>query len=222
MLLPLFLIAGLLSGLLLSGAAYSASKTLLVLGDSISAEYGLPRGEGWVARLQQRAQQQKIGITLVNASISGETSSGGKTRLPALLAQHKPDIVLIELGGNDGLRGLALSDTSANLRSMITAAQQAKARVMLVGMRLPPNFGRTYTEQFFAQYAQLATQYNTALVPFLLEGVAEKPEMFQADRIHPNVTAQNRLLDNVWPHLQPLLQPGRTDAKSARPATTGK
>ena len=220
--LPLFLIAGLLIGLLLSGAAYSASKTLLVLGDSISAEYGLPRGEGWVARLQQRCEQQKMAITVINASISGETTSGGKTRLPALLAQHHPDIVLIELGGNDGLRGLALSDTTANFRNMISAAQQSKAQVILVGMRLPPNFGRTYTEQFFAQYAGLASQYQTALVPFLLDGVAEKPELFQADRIHPNTTAQNLLLDNVWPHLQPLLLGKRAGAKPARPATTGK
>ena len=204
--------------LLLPGAAYSASKTVLVLGDSLSAEYGLPRGEGWVARLQQRCEQQKIAITLINASISGETTSGGKTRLPALLAQHRPHIVLIELGGNDGLRGLALTDTSANLNAMITASQQAGAKVMLLGMRLPPNFGRSYTEQFFGQYEKLSKQHKTALVPFFLEGIAEKPELFQADRIHPNVAAQNRLLDNVWPHLQPLLR----TSPLQRTATSGK
>lgn len=195
-----------LSLLFMPVCAYSASKTVLVLGDSISAEYGLPRGQGWVALMQQRAQQQQPGIDFINASISGETSSGGKSRLPALLARHKPDIVIIELGGNDGLRGLALTDTEANFRSMINDAQQARAKVLLLGMRMPPNFGRSFTEQFAAMYVQLAKQQKTALVPFLLEGMADKPDLFQADRIHPNLQAQPLLLDNVWPTLLPWLR----------------
>jgi acyl-CoA thioesterase-1 len=176
-----------------------------VLGDSLSAEYGLPRDQGWVSLLQQRCQQKKLPVQLFNASISGETTSGGKTRLPALLAKHQPNIVIIELGGNDGLRGLPLAETEANFRAMIQAAQRANAKVLLVGMRLPPNFGRSYTEQFSKLYSRLAQQQKTALVPFLLEGIAENPQMFQADRIHPNVAAQPILLDNVWPVLMPWL-----------------
>jgi acyl-CoA thioesterase-1 len=186
--------------------AYSASKTVLVLGDSVSAEYGLERGQGWVTLMQQRCQQQRLDINFVNASISGETSSGGKTRLPALLEQHHPDLLIIELGGNDALRGLALTNTEANFRSMIKAAHEAKAKVLLLGMRIPPNWGRTYGEQFHAMYGLLAKQEQTALVPFLFEGIADKPELFQADRIHPVAAAQATLLDNVWPTLLPLLR----------------
>jgi acyl-CoA thioesterase-1 len=185
--------------------AHSASKTILVLGDSISAEYGLPRDSGWVALLRQRCQQNKIEVNIVNASVSGDTSSGGKSRLPAALQAHQPAIVIIELGGNDGLRGTKLQETEANFRAMIRAAMAAKAKVLLLGMRLPPNYGKRYTDQFFALYGQLAEQEKTALVPFLLQGMAEKPELFQADRIHPNLQAQSILLDNVWPVLAPML-----------------
>ncbi|HWX00530.1 arylesterase [Collimonas sp.] len=193
-----------LLGLVWTNNAYSAAKTILVLGDSLSAEYGLPRGSGWVALLQQRLQAEKIDATITNASISGETTSGGKTRLPALL-QRKPDIVIIELGANDALRGLQLSATESNLRAMIGAAQQAKSKVLLVGMRIPPNYGRDYTEKFFAQYATLAKQTKAALVPFLLDGVADKPDMFQADRMHPLAQAHPIILNNVWSGLKPLL-----------------
>ncbi|WP_442782560.1 arylesterase [Collimonas fungivorans] len=197
------LLLGLL-GLVWTNNAYSASKSILVLGDSLSAEYGLARGSGWVALLQQRLKAENIDGSVVNASISGETSSGGKTRLPALL-QRQPDIVIIELGGNDALRGLQLSATESNLRAMISAAQQAKAKVLLVGMRIPPNYGRDYTEKFFSLYATLAKQNKVPLIPFLLDGVADKPELFQADRIHPVAQAHPIMLNNVWTGLKPLL-----------------
>jgi acyl-CoA thioesterase-1 len=197
------LLLGLL-GLVWTNSAYSASKSILVLGDSLSAEYGLARGSGWVALLQQRLKSENLDSSITNASISGETSSGGKTRLPALL-QQRPDIVIIELGANDALRGLQLSATENNLRAMISAAQQAKAKVLLVGMRIPPNYGRDYTEKFFSLYATLAKQSKVALVPFLLDGVADKPELFQADRIHPVAQAHPIILNNVWSGLKPLL-----------------
>ncbi|MES2070399.1 MAG: arylesterase [Pseudomonadota bacterium] len=186
-------------------AAYSASKTVLVLGDSLSAEYGLARGTGWVALLEDRLKQKKIDAAVINASISGETTSGGKARLANLLVRHRPDIVIIELGGNDALRGLALNASEANFRDMIGMAKAAKSRVLLVGMQIPPNYGRDYTEKFFAIYAKLAKDSKSALVPFLLEGVADKPELFQPDRIHLLAQAHPRMLDNVWPQLQTLL-----------------
>ncbi|MFZ6644668.1 arylesterase [Undibacterium sp. TJN25] len=179
---------------------------MLVLGDSLSAEYGLARGTGWVALLEQRLKQKNIAASVINASISGETTSGGKTRLPALLSKQHPDIVIIELGGNDALRGLALSASETNFRDMIAMSKAAKAKVLLVGMQIPPNYGRDYTEKFFSIYARVARETKTELVPFLLEGVADKPELFQADRIHMLAQAHPRILDNVWPHLQTLLQ----------------
>ncbi len=187
-------------------AAHSASKTVLVLGDSLSAEYGLARGTGWVALLEQRLKQKNIAASVINASISGETTSGGKARLPVLLSKQHPDIVIIELGGNDALRGLALSASETNFRDMIAMSKAAKAKVLLVGMQIPPNYGRDYTEKFFSTYARVARETKTELVPFLLEGVADKPELFQADRIHMLAQAHPRILDNVWPHLQTLLQ----------------
>ncbi|MBB3212123.1 acyl-CoA thioesterase-1 [Herbaspirillum sp. Sphag1AN] len=187
-------------------AAHSAPKTLLVLGDSLSAEYGLGRGTGWVALLEQRLKQQKIDVTIVNASISGETTIGGKTRLPALLSKHAPAVVIIELGANDALRGLQLSDTKANLQAMIDMARQAKAKVLLVGMQIPPNYGPDYTRQFANLFPQAAQQNKLALVPFLLQNVADKPALFQADHLHPIEQAQPTLLDNVWPHLKPLVK----------------
>jgi acyl-CoA thioesterase-1 len=188
-----------------AASAYSASKTVLVLGDSLSAEYGLARGAGWLTLLQKRLQAENLNAEFINASISGETTSGGKSRLDALLAQQHPSVVIIELGANDGLRGLSLAATETNLRAMIAAAHQAKAKVLLIGMRLPPNYGRDYTEKFSAMYAKVATETNTALVPFFLAGLENRPELFQADRMHPTAGAQAILLDNVWPHLKPLL-----------------
>ena len=187
-------------------AAASQAPVVLVLGDSLSAEYGIKRGSGWVQLLSERLEQQKFRWQVVNASVSGETSSGGRSRLPALLQQHRPRIVIIELGANDGLRGLSLDATRQNLRTMIQAAQQSGARVLLVGMQLPPNFGISYTRDFADLFRQLAKERKTALVPFLLEGIAADLSYFQDDRIHPNEKAQVRLLDNVWGGLLPLLK----------------
>lgn len=189
-----------------NAAAYSASKTVLVLGDSLSAEYGLTRGTGWVALLDQRIAQNKITANVINASISGETTSGGKVRLENLLKKYHPDILIIELGGNDALRGLALSASEKNFRDMISMANMGKTKVLLVGMRIPPNYGKDYTEQFFSIYARVAKETKAALVPFLMEGVADKPELFQADRIHLIAAAHPILLDNIWPQLQILLK----------------
>jgi acyl-CoA thioesterase-1 len=198
-----------LCGLLMlaaSASAYSAPKTVLVLGDSLSAEYGLTRGSGWVALLDKKLKAEKIDATVVNASISGETTSGGRSRLPALLAQHHPDIVLIELGANDGLRGQPVAAAEANLRAMLDMAGKNKARVLLLGMRMPPNYGRDYTERFFGMYKSLATQYKAPLVPFILDGVADKPQLFQADRLHPKAEAHPAILANIWPAFAALVK----------------
>jgi acyl-CoA thioesterase-1 len=189
-----------------SASAYSAPKTVLVVGDSLSAEYGLVRGTGWVALLEKKLKAEKIDAAIVNASISGETTSGGLTRLPALLAQHKPEMVVIELGANDGLRGLPVASAEANLRSMVTLAQKNRARVLLVGMRLPPNYGRAYTDKFSGMFKQVATELKAPLVPFMLEGVAQEPYMFQPDRLHPLATAHPIILANIWPTFSALIK----------------
>ena len=186
-------------------SAYSAPKNLLVLGDSLSAEYGLQRGTGWTGLLQQRLQQGKADYRVVNASISGDTTIGGRNRLPALMTQHKPEVLVIELGSNDALRGLALKTSQDNLQAMIDLARQQKAKVLLVGMQIPPNYGPDYTRRFAGMYQDLAKSNKVALVPFFFEGIAADLSLFQADRIHPNEQAQPRLLDNVWPHLKPLV-----------------
>jgi acyl-CoA thioesterase-1 len=186
--------------------AYSAPKTVLVVGDSLSAEYGIARGAGWVALLEQKMKNEKIDARVVNASISGETTSGGKARLPALLGQHKPDLVVIELGANDGLRGLPVPSAEANLRAMIAAAQAQKARVLLVGMRMPPNYGRAYTERFFGMFQTVATSTKSPLVPFMLEGVADKPALFQQDRLHPTAQAHPIILNNIWPTFEKMVK----------------
>lgn len=185
--------------------AQGAAPVLLVLGDSLSAEYGLRRDTGWVKLLANRLAQSGTQYTVVNASISGETTSGGRSRLPTLLTAHHPAIVVIQLGGNDGLRGLSLASVRANLQTMIVASQKIGARVLLIGMRMPPNFGRGYSERFFATYGEVAREHKAALTPFLLEGFGENLTMFQPDRIHPTEAAQPLMLANVWPHLQPLL-----------------
>lgn len=203
-----FIAAGLLAAVVGSSHASATERTLLVLGDSLSAEYGLPRGSGWVSLLEQRLAREKKALRVVNASISGETTFGGRSRLPALLAQHQPAIVIIELGGNDALRGLALDATRANLAWMTQAAKKAGARVLLLGMEVPPNYGPDYTRRFASLYRQVARSERTALVPFFLRGVADGPEptrWFQSDRIHPNTEAQPLMLNNVWPELKKLL-----------------
>jgi len=189
-------------------AAVGAAATrpvILVVGDSISAGYGLPPGSGWTALLASRLEQQHYAFAVVNASISGDTTAGGRTRLPALLDQHHPAIVVIELGGNDGLRGTDLATTRANLDAMIDASKKAGARVVLVGMKLPPNYGSAYTTRFDALYTDASKRFNVALVPFFFAGFAERNDLFQPDRVHPTQAAQPLLLDNVWPALQPLL-----------------
>ena len=186
----------------------SGKKTLLVVGDSLSAEYGLARGSGWVALLAARIAQKKLAASVVNASISGDTTSGGRSRLPALLKQHRPNVVILELGGNDALRGLPLAMTRDNLDAMARSAKAAGAKVVIAGMQLPPNYGRKYGDEFAALYAAVARAEGTALVPFLLEGVANGAQadaMFQADRIHPKEAAHPLILDNVWPVVAPLL-----------------
>ena len=190
-------------------ASARTGRKILVLGDSLSAEYGLPRGSGWVALLQKQLDQSHPGTTLINASISGETTSGGRSRLPALLRQHQPTHVVIELGGNDALRGLSLTMTRENLTFMAKAARDAGARVLLLGMQMPPNYGATLTRQFAALYPDVAKATGAALVPFFLKGVGDDADplrWFQADRIHPNEAAQPRLLANVWPELQKQLK----------------
>jgi acyl-CoA thioesterase-1 len=194
--------------LLLSAAAsaYSAPKTVLVLGDSLSAEYGLSRGTGWVALAEQKLKQNNIDAVVVNASVSGETTSGGRSRLPALLTKYKPDLVVIELGANDGLRGLPVPAAEANLRAMSDAASKADAKVMLIGMRMPPNYGRDYADKFFAMYSALSKDIKAPLVPFMLDGVADKPQLFQADRLHPLAEAHPTILANIWPTLQKTIK----------------
>ena len=196
-------------GLLLlaaSASSYSAPKTVLVLGDSLSAEYGLNRGSGWVALLEQKLKTERISANIVNASISGETTSGGRARLPALLKQHKPQVIVIELGANDGLRGLPVPAAEDNLRTMLGMAKKADAKVLLVGMRMPPNYGRAYTQRFFDMYSKLSVQHKAPLVPFMLEGVADQPKMFQVDRLHPTAEAHPIILANIWPKFQPLVK----------------
>lgn len=180
---------------------------IMVFGDSLSAEYGLKRGSGWVSLLQDRLKRSGFPHLVSNASISGETTSGGLTRLPAALRRVKPDIVLVELGGNDGLRGLPVATTKKNLTQMIQLTKAAGAAPLLVGIRVPPNYGPQYARQFDGLFKQVAQSTETPLVPFLLEGIAENPSMFLPDGIHPNESAQSRLLDNVWPTLMRLLPP---------------
>jgi acyl-CoA thioesterase-1 len=182
--------------------------TVLVVGDSLSAEYGLKRGSGWVALMEQRMAQEKLPAKVINASISGDTTSGGRSRLAALLSQHQPTLVVIELGGNDALRGLPLQMTQDNLQAMVQAAQAAGAKVLLIGMQVPPNYGQDYTARFEAVFTSVAKAHKTALVPFLLTGIADGPQaarFFQNDRIHPNETAQPLMLNNVWPTLKKLI-----------------
>ena len=187
-------------------AAPRPQAVILVYGDSLSAGYGVAIGAGWVSLLASRMQHEGYGFRVVNASISGETTTGGLERLPHALATHHPNIVVIELGANDGLRGLPLTTTRANLERMVTLAAAEDRSVVLVGMQMPPNYGERYTQGFAAMYPDLARLHRAALVPFLLKGVADNPTLMQADGLHPNERGQPILLDNVWPVLKPLLQ----------------
>jgi acyl-CoA thioesterase-1 len=191
-----------------AGAARTAplQGTLLVLGDSLSAEYGLTRGTGWVALMTQRLQAKQIKLEVVNASISGETTAGGRTRLPKLLERHRPALVVIELGGNDALRGLPLTATETNLREMTAAARQAGARAVILGMKMPPNYGRAYAQAFSDLYVRVASTEEASLVPFMLEAIADRIDLFQSDRIHPSEQAQPLILDTVWPVLAKAIQ----------------
>jgi len=192
-----------------AASAQAVRGVILVVGDSLSAEYGLRRSSGWVSLLQKKLDAERPGNTVVNASISGDTTSGGRSRLPALLKQHQPALVVIELGGNDALRGLALQHTRDNLTHMTRAAKAAGARVLLLGMDMPPNYGTQYAKDFRDLFPQVAKAEGTALVPFLLAGVADAPDAmkwFQADRIHPNEQAQPLMLANVWPTLANMVR----------------
>lgn len=195
--------------LVTGGAASGKPAAILVFGDSLSAEYGLPRDTGWARLLADRLAKEAAQYSVVNASISGETTSGGRTRLPKLLQQHRPSVVVLQLGANDGLRGLSLASMRENLAAMVEASRGAGAQVLLVGMRIPPNYGRDYSERFAGVYAQLAREKKVALVPFLLDGFADDLAYFQADRIHPNERAQPRMLESVWAGLAPLLRAGK-------------
>ena len=188
-----------------AASAHSASKTVLVLGDSLSAEYGLQRGEGWVALLEKRLKESAIDATIVNASISGETTSGGKSRLATLLAKEHPNLLVVELGANDGLRGLPLVETEKNLRDIVTAAKKINARVLLIGMQLPPNYGTDYTRHFAALFPTVAKETHAALVPFMFDSIVTQPQLFQADRIHPTAAAHPIILNTIWPFIKPLL-----------------
>ena len=172
---------------------------VLVIGDSLSAEYGLRRGSGWVDLLGERLASQKPPRPVINASISGDTTSGGRARLPALLSRHQPALVIVELGANDALRGLDLAMTEAKLRDMLARSRVAGARTVLLGMMMPPNYGKAYGDRFVATFERAAQAEHAALVPFFLEGVVDRPDWFQADRIHPTEAAQPRLFENVWP-----------------------
>jgi acyl-CoA thioesterase I len=196
----------LLIAALCGGPVLAAPPVILVVGDSLSAAHGIAPEQGWVALLRERLRERGYPHQVVNASVSGDTTAGGLARLPAALDRHRPAFVILELGGNDGLRGLPLEQVRANLAAMIEHSRQSGARVLLAGMRIPPNYGPAYAEGFHRIYVDLGRRYDTALVPFLLDGVAADPSLMQPDGIHPTAEAQLQMLDNVWPHLKPMLQ----------------
>jgi len=195
-----------LTSLLLSPLTAWAGGAILIYGDSLSAAYGFAQDAGWPTLLQARLKQEGMDYTVTNASISGETTSGGAARIGETLKAHRPGVIIVQLGANDGLRGLPPEQMRANLAKIVIASQRAKARVLLVGMRMPPNYGETYTRQFAQVYTRLAREYKTALVPFLLQGVDQRRELFQSDNMHPTAAAQPILLQNVWQVLAPMLK----------------
>jgi acyl-CoA thioesterase-1 len=192
--------------LLASGAPAAAERSILILGDSISSAYGISPQRGWVALLAERLKRERLDYIVANASISGDTTSGGAARLPRALEQHKPAVVVLELGGNDGLRGLPAAEMKRNLSAMIEQSRKSGARVLLVGIQIPPNYGPDYTQKFDAVFRDLAKQHKTALVPSLMEDFADKADLFQPDRIHPTEAAQPLMLERVWKALRPLLK----------------
>jgi acyl-CoA thioesterase I len=204
------MLRGLRLGLILAAlnlaASYAApTPNILVFGDSISAAYGMRVEEGWVSLLQKKLTTQGYGYHVVNASVTGETTDGGRARLARALAVQRPGILILELGGNDGLRGLPLDVVRVNLEAMIDAARKSGSRVLLLGMRIPPNYGATYADRFHAIYGELAAKYHLPFVPFLLDKVALDPDMIQQDGLHPNAQAQPQLLEAIWPALRPML-----------------
>lgn len=186
--------------------ALAANPKILIYGDSLSAAYGIPRQQGWVSILQKKLNSQHYHYDVINASVSGQTTSGGLSRLSATLAETQASIIIIELGANDGLRGLPLKEMTANLNAMIAQSKKAKATVLLIGMKIPPNYGPQYTESFSQSYTQLSKDHKIPLVPFMLENVAAKPNLIQEDGLHPNVLGQPIILENIWPQLQLLLK----------------
>jgi acyl-CoA thioesterase-1 len=186
--------------------AAASARTILVFGDSLSAGYGLPQDQGWVRLLEKRLQNEKGAYSVANASLSGETTSGGASRIAGALKAHRPDIVIVELGANDGLRGQSLDVMRKNLETIVDASRRANAEVVLVGMRLPPNYGPAYTEKFQRTFADIARAKKLTYVPFLLEGFAEDAAFFQPDRVHPTVRAQSLIVETVWKELKPLLK----------------
>ena len=210
--------------LLLTDAIWAQQPAILVFGDSLSAGYGLPQGKGWVDLLRQRLQNNGSNHEVVNASISGETTLGGRSRLAGVLAAHRPQIVILELGANDALRGQSLATVRENLIRMVRDCQAAKARVLLVGMRIPPNYGPDYTKKFQDIYAEVAQQTKATLVPFLMAGFADRRDMFQSDGVHPAVAAQAQMLDNVWARLSGMLSgpdPRKTNRAAGRKDEAG-
>lgn len=186
--------------------ASAPERTLLVYGDSLSAAYGLRADQGWVVLLQKRLQDEGYGYQVVNASVSGETTAGGRTRLARALAQHKPAVVVLELGANDGLRGLPLTDAKENLEAMVDASRHSGARVLLLGILIPPNYGPKYSAGFADMYKQIAAEQKLPLVPFLLDGVALNPSLMQQDGLHPTAEGEPRVMENVWRYLHPVLE----------------
>jgi acyl-CoA thioesterase-1 len=195
----------LLAALLVIAAPSTAARTVMVFGDSLSAAYNLPAQQGWVNLIGERIDRSHLPWRVVNSSVTGETTAGGLRRLGEDLKRHKPAIVVLQLGANDALRGQPVAGMRSNLEQMIRLARRARAEPVLVGMMIPPNYGIDYTREFQGMYTSLAAQYKVALVPFLLEGVADKPELFQRDQLHPTAEAQARIAANVWPALEPLL-----------------
>lgn len=185
--------------------AQDSTPKIVVFGDSLSAAYRIPQERGWVTLLAQRIAEQDINYTVINASISGETTDGGLSRLPSTLATHKPDIIILELGGNDGLRGLPIANIKKNLEEMVRLSQESGALVVLAGIQIPPNYGPRYTGPFISQFEEIASALKLPFIPFLIDGIAQNPELMQDDGIHPIADAQEMVLDNVWPVLQPLL-----------------
>jgi acyl-CoA thioesterase-1 len=205
-----WLVLAVLSGFPLAALPAASVANVLVFGDSLSAGYGLPQGTGWVSLLERRIAQAAPNYKVVNASISGETAAGGTRRIAGALAQHKPAVVILELGANDGLRGQRIETLQADLETVVRASQQQGAKVLLVGMRLPPNYGTDYVRRFEDAFKTVARKYNVAFAPFLLDGFGERYELFQADGIHPTREAQPLMLETIWKKLEPLLTPARS------------